>query len=371
MAGCKKDKVSNGSSKPVISADSLNGQLSSIWSDSEMPGMYVAVIRNGKLDFSRGYGFADSLRKRPFTDKTIMPVASVTKTLASIAIMKMIETGQLSFETDINDVLPFKVVNPFFPNEVIRVKHLVTHTSGIRDNKGNPPIDVEFGKYPAQSLGDFLKDYFVPGGKFYQDTNFIQVKPGGPVEYSNYATCLLAYLIEVRSGISYDRFVQKAVFDPLQLTSSHWQFDDARSGQYADLYLPSTVWQWLPVYSWTTYPDGSWRTSGEELCKFLIEMINGIEGRGKLLTPQSYKEIFTGRASVQNYKTGIFWFISPEGWYEHGGNDYGVATKIGIDPATRSAWVFMTNTSIDDELSPLLHLQYKDLQRKLISYATQ
>ncbi len=367
---CKKEK-GVGQQKTGVTADSLRKIIRALQENSEMPGLYVAVIKKGQVTFSQGYGYADQEQLKPFTAKTIMPVASVSKTLAGIAVMKAIENGLLTMETNINEVLPFKVVNPNFPLEPIKVKHLVTHTAALVDQQ-ELEEDVNEGKLPRYSLGEFLKAYFLPGGQFYLKENFAPRKPGVQVEYSNFGTCLLAYLVEVKTGISYDKYVQQQVFNPLQLRSAHWHYEDARSPWYADLHMPQPANIWYPrVFSWSSYPDGSWRVSGEDLTSYLVEMIKGYEGTGTLLSKVSYQEMFTGKVAQSGWKIGAFWFTSDLGYLGHGGNDPGIATDLWFDPVTKSGWLMMTNTSINQGKTPKLFADYRAIEKSLISFATQ
>ena len=97
--------------------------------EARIVGLGAAIIVNRKLVWSRGYGFADRERAVPFTQDTIMNVASISKTIIGAALMRTVQDGKLSLDEDINKYLPFKVANPSFPNEPITLRQLATHTS--------------------------------------------------------------------------------------------------------------------------------------------------------------------------------------------------------------------------------------------------
>jgi CubicO group peptidase (beta-lactamase class C family) len=79
----------------------------------------AAVIIHKKQVWHHGYGFADRENKIPFTSSTVMNIASISKTVTGACIMKAVEQGKVSWDTDINSYLPFKIVNPYFPDEKI------------------------------------------------------------------------------------------------------------------------------------------------------------------------------------------------------------------------------------------------------------
>ncbi|ASZ14069.1 serine hydrolase [Chitinophaga sp. MD30] len=365
---CKKDKQEE--SKPPVEqpgADKLTDNIEAIRARSYFPGLYTAVIKDGKLIYARSFGVADATTSRTFNPSTIMPVASITKTLASIAVMKGIELGYFNMETNINDILPFAVVNPYHPDIPIKLKHLVTHTSSVYDTLSGGNDNLVLEKTPKQSLGDFLKDYFVPGRQLYKNSNFLGTKPGEKFEYSNYATALAAYLVELKSGISYASFVKKYVFDPLQLQSAHWFYDNTRSDLYAGLYHP--IYLWLPVYSQSSYPDGSWRISGEDMVKYLQEMMKAYEGNSSLLKRESWQQIFTPKVTaVPGMDMCIFWFKKQD-VYMHGGTDPGICTKIGFDAKRHYGWIIMTNTSVSATETVTLHADFNKIESSLIDFA--
>ncbi|RZJ77240.1 MAG: class A beta-lactamase-related serine hydrolase, partial [Chryseobacterium sp.] len=124
--------VNNSSAQKTVQG--LDDFLAGLQAGSKLPGFAVAIVKNDQVLFSKGYGFADIKKKIPYTAETIQPVGSVSKTFIGLALMQGTEKGWFTLETPINDILPFKVINPNMPTEIIRIKHLATHTSGLIDN---------------------------------------------------------------------------------------------------------------------------------------------------------------------------------------------------------------------------------------------
>jgi CubicO group peptidase (beta-lactamase class C family) len=121
---------------PVFPANpTLDGLITQRMADARIMGLAAAVIVNREVVWMKGYGFADSPRTRPFTPNTVMNVGSVAKTFIGVAMMRAVQEGRLSLDEDINRYLPFRVVNPYRPNDRITLRHLATHTSGITDRR--------------------------------------------------------------------------------------------------------------------------------------------------------------------------------------------------------------------------------------------
>lgn len=128
--------------------------------ESGMVGVATAIVIDKKVAWSHGYGYADKDKKTSFTPNTIMNIASISKTITGACLMHAVEENKLSLDVDINNYLPFKVINPFFPNEIITLRNLATHTSGITDQEPLYDNSYYYGGDSPEQLGDFLKKLF-------------------------------------------------------------------------------------------------------------------------------------------------------------------------------------------------------------------
>src|SRR5690606_2994267 len=157
--------------------------------------------------------------KEKYTENTIQHIASVSKTLIGIALMKAKEMGKLNLDDPIQDYLPFKVINPYYPDETITIRQLATHTSSINDTeqymerawiltKDQDLTNISTA-YPAQRLNSsefdvpmekYLNGYLEINGQYYQDNNYIKFKPGERYNYSNIGATLCALVIEKATG---------------------------------------------------------------------------------------------------------------------------------------------------------------------------
>ncbi len=214
-------------------ADSaFDGVIAKSMADAGIMGVAAAVIVDRKVAWTKGYGFADYERTRPFTPQTVMPVASVSKTFTGVAMMRAVQEGLLSLDADINTYLPFRVVNPHQPNAPITLRHLATHTSGITDRWDVYRRTYRYGDEPTEPLGDFLADYFTLEGASYSPDNFLDARPGDSRDYSNIGASLAGFIVERAVGELLPDYTRKHIFAPLGMTSTVWKLSTTESASH-------------------------------------------------------------------------------------------------------------------------------------------
>ncbi|QMU31374.1 serine hydrolase domain-containing protein [Adhaeribacter radiodurans] len=353
--------------------DSLDAKLSAIYQQDRLPGLSVVMVNKKGVLYQKNWGYVRLAEQQVYSNHTIQNIGSVSKTFIAAALMKAIEQGYFTLETDINTILPFPVINPNVPQQPIKIKHLVMHTSGIIDNEAIYLKTYLFdttGVYskPAYhllkqkgytggmldtSLSAFMYAYLSQKGNLYGKANFAVNPPGTSYHYSNIASALAGYLIEVKTGMSFATYTQKYILAPLQMTHSGWYLHDIDQTLHANLYYNRE--QALPFYSEITYPDGSLRTCTADMSKYLIEMIKGYQGTSSLLTRASFQAMFQPQFSATNYPEGIaiskrnkgvFWNIYNSGIISQDGDDPGVSTYLFFNVKTGvGGFLWLINTS--------------------------
>nr|WP_295869406.1 serine hydrolase domain-containing protein [uncultured Chitinophaga sp.] len=356
------------------SRDSLTQLLKDQYNQSGFPGFSVAIVNKDTVLYQHAFGYADIKAQTPYSTNTLQPIASVSKLFIGVAVMKAVEQGLFTFDTDINDILPFKVSLPGMPEAPIKVRHLVTHTSGIIDNQDiyrktyiyTPPADQNSAFYKLllskgygamggdTSLAIFLKNYLSADGQFYNKRNFYRASPGSRYEYSNIGSDLAAYLVEITSGLSFAAYTEKFILDPLQMNHSGWFKSAADENNTAILY--TGVKDPYPPYSTVCYPDGGLISSCHDLSLFLKESIAGYEGKGTLLTPASFS-VMMQPAFSEKYKPkninpdepniGVFYAMKGNGIIGHSGGDGGVTSFLFFNPKKGYGMLFISNTELE------------------------
>lgn len=340
-------------------------------------GIGASIIIDKKVVWTNGYGYADKEAKVPFTPSTIMNIASISKTFTGVCIMKAVEEGKVSLDEDINKYLPFKVINPNFPDEKITLRHLATHTSGLTDRQAVYDSTYYYGGRKPEQLGEFLKNYFVQGGKHYSKDNFLNAKPGTNRDYSNIGAGLAGFIIELQTGKNLNEYAKKNIFKPLKMKNSGWALKDVDIAKHSKLYEKKgdSIVQ-IQFYEGTTYPDGGVRTSIQELSKFFISLLNdGKYKKTRILKKETVEEMLRYQYTETNkpdnvglnkVNQGIFWATKLSATrIGHNGSDPGVRTFMLSDLNKEFSVIVFFNTSLGENGEGI----YFDIYEELYKYA--
>lgn len=344
--------------------------LGDTFAKSEFVGAGIAAIRDDRVHVCRGLGKADVAGAAAYTATTTQTLGSVSKLFVGVALIKAIEERLLSLDTEIEDVLPFSVANPHCPDAAIRVEHLATHTSGIRDDESRFWKHCYFFSKQASAgearehlerqhhatvgsppdLAEFIRDYFEKGGRLYGKSNFLDAKPGERYEYSNVAVSLLAYVIEVKARMPFHEFCDKRVFAPLDMKSTQWQRSPTLPKAGARLFFdPVTP---FPPYALASYPDGGLRSSAEDLAKFVLEVLRAHRGKSKFLSKKLCDLMLEKRLPAklpglpERTNSGVLWDWMRSGRVGHNGADPGLFTMLTIDLDAGSGSVMLLNQEV-------------------------
>jgi CubicO group peptidase (beta-lactamase class C family) len=201
-------------------------QVFAPWSKPDSPGCALAVIKDGKIIYQRGYGMADLEHNLAITPASVFYVGSVSKQFTAFAIALLAQQGKLSLDDEVRKHLP-ELPSYGAP---ITVRHLLHHTSGLRDY--NTLLAL------AGRRGDeaFNNDDVLEITARQKELNF---KPGEQFLYSNTGYGLLALIAERASGMRLSAFAEAHIFKPLGMTETHFHDDQSRLVKHrADGYGP-------------------------------------------------------------------------------------------------------------------------------------
>lgn len=366
--------------------DSLTLALNEINNKSIIPGFAVAIIKDEKVFYKKGFGFANLKDEKAFTTKSINFLASISKTFIGVSIIKLVETGQLDLDEKINDILPYSIINPHYPQVPITVRHLVNHTAGLTDDFDPEEVGeadvilLEEINYEIDSIQAFMDNelsyyklgieltldevfqrYLTPQGRWYSEQNFEKFKPGTRYSYSNMGAELAARIIEIKSGMPFNQFTKKHIFEPLEMNNTGWFYSEVDSNLVTEIYIPNnwdspTLAIEHPKYHYNAYPSGGLKSNMDDMSKYVIEMIKGSSGKGELLNGQSYKTLFEpvldesyfederdSSPLNDEYDIGVFWAVSSTGIRLHNGGSIGVYSFMYFDPKTKSGAIGFCN----------------------------
>lgn len=325
--------------------EALDQFIANELNNSHVPGAAIAIIADDEIVWQQTYGYADLGTKTTVTADTAFQVGSISKAYLGVAIAQAIEDEYFGLDDDINAILPFNVQHPVYPDTPITIRHLVSHTSGIRDSLAYYQ-SYGIGELDT-NLGVFLADYLVPGGKHYRARgSFTNQAPGAAYEYSNVGAGLAAYVLEVATETPFSTYMRENVFRPLNM---------ANTGYFQDEFDPDTVIataylrQNTPYgyTSYPTYPDGMIRASVADAALFLTTIMNdGTYQGATILSPQSTESLLSPASAVAPH-SGIFWEVAVgrNGTrYGHDGGDPGALAFMYFDTDRRIGTVLLMNS---------------------------
>ena len=381
--------------------DSLSLELEEIRRNSVIPGFGVAIVKDSQIVYNQGFGYADLNDSTEFTPKTVNFIASISKTFIGLSIMKLVEMGKLSLDEKVNDILPYDIVNPMFPDVPITVRHLVTHTAGIMDEFDTEQIgeaeivlleereyedsriseimEQDFKYYRLGkliTLSESVRKYLAKDGAWYSEENFRKYPPGTKYEYSNLGADLAAVIVEIKSGMSFSDFTKTHIFQPLKMNNTGWFYEDIDESLLSKIYRPDdwetpTIAIEHPRYYYVGYSSGDLKSNLEDLAKYLIEMIKGYNGNGVILNKKSYNTLFEpvlDESYYQNkrdpsplndeYNVGVFWAISSTGIRLHNGGSIGVYSFLYLNTETNSGALSFSNLP-DASFGDIRNVVYK------------
>ena len=185
----------------------------------EMVGSNVVYLSHNNHFEQVSTGFS-SLENNILTNSnSIYRIASISKVIVAIGVLKLVDEKMLDLDEDISNYLGFDIRNPYHPEDIITIRHLMTQTSSISDEGGF--IDGIYKGYDgANSTDDFIKifDLLNPNSKHYYKT-FTKSKPGEDFLYSNFGCGILACIIEKVTGIYFPKYIKDVLLKPLGIYS--------------------------------------------------------------------------------------------------------------------------------------------------------
>jgi CubicO group peptidase (beta-lactamase class C family) len=306
-----------------------------------VPGLSVAVTRNGRFVYEHQFGMADKKEAQQVLPSSLFRIASVTKPITSVTIFSLIEQGKLNLGDKVfgpSGVLGTKYGKPPDQQYVtdITVDHLLTHTCGGWQNDSTDPM-MRFNSWDQEKLITWtLKN--LP----------LAYPPGQHWAYSNFGYCVLGRVIEQVTGQPYASYVQRSILTPCGIA------DMRISGNKLDQRAPNEV-VYFGQYSENPYDlnitrmdsHGGWLSTPTDLARFLNH-ITGFADTPGLLKPETVRIMTTpspaySQSSPAKYARG--WMVRDNGagnWW-HNGSLPGTTT-IMVRTSTGMCWAALTNT---------------------------
>lgn len=244
-----------------------------------IPGAVVSIVNKDGIIYSKGYGFADiSQNKMINAESSLFRIASTTKLFTWTAVMQLVEQGKIDLDTDINNYLTSLQIPDTF-SKPITMRDLMTHTAGFEEGGVGYQITTDTKRLNT-TIAETLKKHALA-----------RVRPAGEkASYSNYGATLAGLIVEDVSGLTYEEYIQKYIFNVLGMTHAtvveplpkKYESDKVIGYNYKDgQFTPG-----IPTYEGGFSPAGAGSVSANDMAKFMMAHLNN---GGQLLKPETIK----------------------------------------------------------------------------------
>jgi len=400
--GCAVDPVTS----PPSALATLDRELAAIAADPERPlaSLSVLAIRHGEVVYSRQFGRRHIDPDKAADAATLYRIASISKLVATIGALRLVDEGKLALDADIGGYLGYRVRNPHFPDVPVTLRMLLTHTSSLRDDAGY-----------YWDAGMRLEDFLTPGGALHGNGAMwsADARPGARFTYANLGWGVLGTLMEKASGERFDRLMRRLVLDPLGMQGGYDASELApdRLANLATIYRKRATADdaaWNPAGPWVAQvddysvepprpragpgyvvgtnatpfsPTGGLRASPADLGRVMRMLMNGGELDGRrilraetvatMLSIQWRHDGGNGETTFGSHPSRFnAWGLGNQrfldvsgpnfgdrlvagGGFEasgHLGEAYGLFGTFAFDPATRNGFIFLVGgTGFDPE----------------------
>ncbi len=257
-------------------------------STNNIAGMTISIVHNDSISFAKGYGKSDiEANETVNASSTLFRVGSISKLFTWTAIMQLYEQGKVDLHTDINNYLTkFKIPETF--DEPITLSHLMTHTAGFEETYEGIIYNMDI--FP--DLEEVIRDGLPP--RYF--------KSGNVPSYSNFGAALAGYIVEQISGMDFDDYIEKNIFQRINMTSSSFRqplpanltISMSKSYFSQSQQLKEGFFEYLSVG-----PAGSMSSTAEDIAKFMITQLNNGSYQGnQILKPETLALMHTPQFTI-------------------------------------------------------------------------
>lgn len=338
----------------------IDGVVEPLMENNNSPSGTVAIARDGEIIFAKGYGQKNIEAQEPVNPRTtLFRVGSVSKLATWVAVMQLVEQGELDLDTDINEYLEAVEIPDTF-DEPITLWHVMTHTAGFEDGAMGYLIvdDPERALPLKEAMQRYRQERVNP--------------PGAQGAYSNYATALAGLIVANVSGQPFNQYVEENIFEPLGMSTATFEepLPEALDEQMAISYgFEAGGYKEKPFEIVSSFgPAGAQSASATDMVRFAQAILNGgILDGNRILREETVDQMLSLQFTHDERVMGM-----ALGWYEtdmegtrvmgHGGDTRWFHSYLGVDDTHDLA--FFTSFSgsgggtVRSSLFPAFYEQY-------------
>lgn len=318
-------------------------------------GLEVVLVENNAIVYNHCFGYKNVQSRTPLTPDCLFRIASISKSFTTTALLQQVEKGCVSLDTDVSELAGFPIRNPHYPDTVITLEMLLSHTSSINDSEGyftldaiNPNVNPDY----AKAYNDYC--------------------PGCGYEYCNLNLNLAGSFLEKITGERFHEYIVGHILRPLGLYGGYmvdsldasrfaslYQLSEDGSGEYvctdAEAYEPRTerfrdyrMGYDTPLFS----PTGGMKISAPDLARYMMMHMNyGISPEGVRILPEALaREMQRPRSADENYGLTLWTtdrYSPGDTLVGHTGDAYGMRSAMFFSPEKKFGFVVISTGSYE------------------------
>lgn len=326
---------------PIEMEAFLDGVIQTHMKDKHIAGAVLSVVKDGQVMIKKGYGYVDLYDRKPADpDHSLFRIGSISKLFTWISVMQLVEQGKLDLDADVNQYLDeFKIPGTFA--EPVTLRSLMSHTPGFED------VILEL----------FVKDSSAvkPMAEIFQRQMPARVRP--PLQkasYSNHGTGLASYLVEKVSGLKFEEYVEKNIYEPLKMRNStfrqplprHLRDQLSKGYEYKGGRLVERTFEYVPLAG-----AGATSTTATDMAIFMQALLqNSCFGEYCLMEPATFEMMKTPvLRKAPNINAALLGFMdlsrNKVNIIGHGGDTFWFHSLMAIYPEHNTGIFLSLNSS--------------------------
>lgn len=314
--------------------------------DKQLPALAIAIVDDQTVVWTHVVGHQDATKKVPATDKTVFRVGSVSKLFTDVAVMRLVEKGDLDLDAPVSKYLPtFQPKNPHNKTEVT-LRHLMAHRSGL---------------VRESPVGNYFDPTEPTLAKTVESVNGLDLvyPPGERTKYSNVAIGTVGLVLEKTQGEKFETHLSKAVLEPLRMADSSFTPTAGVKKHLAE----AVMWTHhgrefpAPTFQFGMAPAASLYSTAGDMSKFMSCLFaDGKTKDGQLLKKETVAEMFKVQFAKPDEKQGfglgfVVGQLDGQKRVGHSGAVYGFATELAMLPDSKLGVIVCSSRDVSNAVT--------------------
>lgn len=328
-----------------------------IMADNNVPGAFIALIKNNQVAYEKYYGYSDLKNKVLVNGQTGFNIGSISKTFTAWGIMKLVEQGEIGLDSSANKYLKrWQFPESSYDSDLITIRSLLSHTAGLS-------VHGYYGWNKTEKLPT-LQESLSGKPKKYTKVELI-AEPHTKWQYSGGGYSVLQLIIEEVTGDKFEHYMDTAIISPMGMHNSSFNIDERILAKSSLEY--NKKGRQIPFEYFTEKAAAGFQTTPDDLIKFIqwnFSTVNQGQTESIVISSSSLKEMLTVVPASERtvpYGLGYFKNNASNSWW-HGGANAGWMSMIGINPNHSTGIIILTNSFLGYEV---MDFAFKEWNKQL------